>query len=60
LRYRLLYPIATNPATPIPSAQTEEKLQLVTLSFLEGGLRLEQGRDGDEGNIFAQVAKRRP
>jgi hypothetical protein len=33
--------------------------QLATLSFLEGELRLERGGNDDEGNVFAQMARRR-
>ncbi|NIO69448.1 MAG: hypothetical protein GTN71_10535, partial [Anaerolineae bacterium] len=41
----------------------QEKLQISNLqspisnlSFLEGGLRLERDRDGDEDNVFARMA----
>ena len=35
------------------------KSQIPNLSFLEGGLRLERGRDGDEDNVFARMARKR-
>jgi len=38
---------------------TTPNSQLATLSFLEGGLRLERGGSDDEDNIFARMARRR-